>query len=61
VDCGRTAQAALQIARAGAEQFVHWLSETFGARAVHESVPAAVRGAKGNQEWMVHFRLEPST
>ena len=48
------------LARVGIEQFLHWLSETVGARLFHEPVPAAVRGAKGNQEWMVHFRLEPS-
>lgn len=42
----------------GVAEFVHWMSETFGARTGHDPRPAAVRGAKGNQEWMVHARLE---
>lgn len=45
------------LARAGAEQFLQWMTETFDARVVHEPLPAVVRGAKGNQEWITHFCL----
>ena len=46
------------LARAGADQFLQWVSETFGARVAHAPLPAAVRGAKGNQEWITHVRLD---
>jgi 23S rRNA (cytidine1920-2'-O)/16S rRNA (cytidine1409-2'-O)-methyltransferase len=34
-----------------------WLSETGVATVLSEPVPAGVRGAKGNQEWMLHLEL----
>lgn len=34
-----------------------WVRSALGGDVLHEPVPAAVRGAKGNQEWFVHLRL----
>jgi 23S rRNA (cytidine1920-2'-O)/16S rRNA (cytidine1409-2'-O)-methyltransferase len=46
------------LAKTGVADFLHWMSETFAVRIAHDPRPAAVRGAKGNQEWMVHVRFE---
>ena len=46
------------LAQAAADQFLQWMSATFGARVLHEPLQAAVRGAKGNQEWITHVRLD---
>jgi 23S rRNA (cytidine1920-2'-O)/16S rRNA (cytidine1409-2'-O)-methyltransferase len=43
--------------QAGADAFLRWVADSHGANIVHEPVPAAVRGAHGNQEWFVHFSL----
>ncbi|MFN2451911.1 MAG: TlyA family RNA methyltransferase [Candidatus Dormibacteria bacterium] len=43
-------------ARAGADALLAWAVERFGCIA-QPPVPAAVRGTKGNQEWMLHLRL----
>ena len=46
------------LAQPAADQFLQWMSATFGARVLHEPLQAAVRGAKGNQEWITHVRLD---
>jgi len=43
-------------AEEGARDFLRWAQATLGATAAGP-VPAAVRGARGNQEWFVHLRL----
>ncbi|MHB8718111.1 MAG: TlyA family RNA methyltransferase [Candidatus Dormibacteria bacterium] len=43
-------------ARAALDGFTVWLGER-GHALLHEPVAAAVRGAKGNQEWLVHAQL----
>ena len=43
-------------AEQGARDFVRWAGATLGTSGAHP-VPAAARGAKGNQEWFVHLRL----
>jgi 23S rRNA (cytidine1920-2'-O)/16S rRNA (cytidine1409-2'-O)-methyltransferase len=37
--------------------FEQWARNTLAATALDDPVPAGVRGAKGNQEWLVHLRL----
>lgn len=37
--------------------FQRWATATLGASMLDEPVRAGVRGAKGNQEWLVHLRL----
>ncbi len=37
--------------------FVRWAHDTLAATGMDDPVPAGVRGAKGNQEWLVHLRL----
>jgi 23S rRNA (cytidine1920-2'-O)/16S rRNA (cytidine1409-2'-O)-methyltransferase len=34
-----------------------WARATLGAAVLDPPVPAGIRGAKGNQEWLVHLRL----
>ena len=48
-DPGQTAAALSSLAA--------WLAETGVATPLSDPVPAGVRGAKGNQEWMLHLRL----
>ena len=43
-------------AEGAAEDFAHWLESEFGAVA-GEPIPSSVRGAKGNQEYLVGARL----
>jgi len=43
-------------AEAGAVALVGWARERYGC-ATQPPVPAALRGAKGNQEWMIHLHL----
>src|SRR5579872_3934503 len=43
-------------AQAAAEGFAEWLASAFGT-AVRSPIPSPVRGAKGNQEWIVAARL----
>jgi 23S rRNA (cytidine1920-2'-O)/16S rRNA (cytidine1409-2'-O)-methyltransferase len=43
-------------AEAAAREFATWLESTFGAL-VQPPMPSAVRGAKGNLEWLVAARL----
>ena len=38
-------------------EFLRWAMFEKGAVSLHDPVPSAVRGAKGNQEWFVHLRL----
>ncbi len=38
-------------------EFATWVREAVGGVILDEPVPAGVRGAKGNQEWLVHLRL----
>jgi 23S rRNA (cytidine1920-2'-O)/16S rRNA (cytidine1409-2'-O)-methyltransferase len=45
------------LGEAGAAEFLEWVSSALGAEAVHPPLRAPVRGAKGNQEWLVHFKL----
>ena len=47
----------VEAGRRGALEFLQWMAVTYGARAGDEVVPAPVRGAKGNQEWLVHAVL----
>jgi 23S rRNA (cytidine1920-2'-O)/16S rRNA (cytidine1409-2'-O)-methyltransferase len=42
--------------RTALHAFTEWAAATLMA-AVDDPVPALVRGAKGNQEWLVHLRL----
>jgi 23S rRNA (cytidine1920-2'-O)/16S rRNA (cytidine1409-2'-O)-methyltransferase len=42
---------------AALREFAHWAAETGAATILDEPVAAGVRGAKGNQEWLVHLRL----
>ena len=44
---------------AGVRAFIDWAARSHGAVAAHEPVPAAVRGAQGNQEWFAHLVLHP--
>jgi 23S rRNA (cytidine1920-2'-O)/16S rRNA (cytidine1409-2'-O)-methyltransferase len=37
--------------------FLAWAKDEAGATIIHDAVPADVRGAKGNQEWLVHLSL----
>ncbi|MDQ6846241.1 MAG: TlyA family RNA methyltransferase [Candidatus Dormibacteraeota bacterium] len=37
--------------------FAAWAAGTLGAAVVHDPVETGVRGAKGNQEWLLHLRL----
>jgi 23S rRNA (cytidine1920-2'-O)/16S rRNA (cytidine1409-2'-O)-methyltransferase len=43
--------------REGLEEFQRWAAGECGAMLLSPPVPAAIRGAKGNQEWFVHLRL----
>ena len=47
----------VELGRRGAVEFLQWMAATFGAASRGEPVPAPVRGAKGNQEWLVHAVL----
>jgi 23S rRNA (cytidine1920-2'-O)/16S rRNA (cytidine1409-2'-O)-methyltransferase len=42
---------------AALQEFGRWVDETAGATVLDEPVPAGVRGAKGNQEWLLHLQL----
>jgi len=44
----------------GAQGFLVWLSGELRADVVHQPLRAPVRGAKGNQEWLLHFKLFPA-
>jgi 23S rRNA (cytidine1920-2'-O)/16S rRNA (cytidine1409-2'-O)-methyltransferase len=44
----------------GAREFLVWLSGELRAKVVHQPLRAPVRGAKGNQEWLLHFKLFPA-
>ncbi len=44
-------------ASAALESFEAWVDGTLEALVVDRPVPAGIRGAKGNQEWLVHMRL----
>jgi 23S rRNA (cytidine1920-2'-O)/16S rRNA (cytidine1409-2'-O)-methyltransferase len=46
-----------QRAEAGAVEFLAWVTGAFAAQVVHPPLRAPVRGAKGNQEWLLHFKL----
>jgi 23S rRNA (cytidine1920-2'-O)/16S rRNA (cytidine1409-2'-O)-methyltransferase len=37
--------------------FLAWSRDTLAATSMDDPSPAGVRGAKGNQEWLVHLRL----
>lgn len=41
----------------GLEAFAQWAREALGAETPQQPVAAAVRGAKGNQEWLVYLVL----
>ena len=41
----------------GVRAFTAWVEAELGAASASAPVPAAIRGAKGNQEWFVHLRL----
>ncbi len=43
--------------QAALEEFGRWAAQTGAAAVVDAPVAAGVRGAKGNQEWLVHLRL----
>jgi 23S rRNA (cytidine1920-2'-O)/16S rRNA (cytidine1409-2'-O)-methyltransferase len=45
------------VTAAALADFTEWSRDVLGAVVVDQPVPAAVRGAKGNQEWLVHLRL----
>ena len=47
----------VELGRRGALEFLQWMAATYGARSAAEPVPAPIRGAKGNQEWLVHAVL----
>jgi 23S rRNA (cytidine1920-2'-O)/16S rRNA (cytidine1409-2'-O)-methyltransferase len=42
---------------AALDEFAAWADQVGVARSLHEPLAAGVRGAKGNQEWLVHLRL----
>jgi 23S rRNA (cytidine1920-2'-O)/16S rRNA (cytidine1409-2'-O)-methyltransferase len=42
---------------AALHEFQRWAAETARAAVIDEPVAAGVRGAKGNQEWLLHLRL----
>ena len=44
-------------AQAGALAFLAWCTAELGARALGGPLPAPIRGARGNQELLVHLRL----
>ncbi|MGO8686225.1 MAG: TlyA family RNA methyltransferase [Candidatus Dormibacteria bacterium] len=46
-------------AEAGAVGFLEWCAAQLGAEARGGPIPAAIRGARGNQELLVHLRLPP--
>jgi 23S rRNA (cytidine1920-2'-O)/16S rRNA (cytidine1409-2'-O)-methyltransferase len=46
-------------AEAGALAFLEWCVAELGALEVGGPIPAAIRGAHGNQELLVHLRLPP--
>ena len=41
----------------GAGDFLRWIGHEYQAEHVHPPMAAPIRGAKGNQEYLVHFRL----
>jgi len=43
-----------------AGELLGWAEATLGATAAFDPVPAPIRGAKGNQEWLIHMMLPPS-
>jgi 23S rRNA (cytidine1920-2'-O)/16S rRNA (cytidine1409-2'-O)-methyltransferase len=45
---------------AGATAFLEWTEHEHAAEHEHPPLPAPIRGAKGNQEYLVHFRLPRS-
>jgi 23S rRNA (cytidine1920-2'-O)/16S rRNA (cytidine1409-2'-O)-methyltransferase len=47
----------LAAAEAGAVAFLGWCAGELGASALEGPIPAPIRGARGNQELLVHFRL----
>jgi 23S rRNA (cytidine1920-2'-O)/16S rRNA (cytidine1409-2'-O)-methyltransferase len=46
-----------ELATQAAEQFLAWVRTEYGAEAMHPPAAAPIRGAKGNQELLIHFRL----
>ena len=46
-----------ELGRGGALAFLRWVAAAYGAAAAPAPLRAPVRGAKGNQEWLVHFVL----
>jgi 23S rRNA (cytidine1920-2'-O)/16S rRNA (cytidine1409-2'-O)-methyltransferase len=47
----------VDLGRRAALEFLQWMAATYRAASGAEPVPAPVRGAKGNQEWLVHAVL----
>ncbi|MBV9099759.1 MAG: TlyA family RNA methyltransferase [Candidatus Dormibacteraeota bacterium] len=45
------------LTRQSLDGFLAWAREELGAEAPRPPVPAALRGSKGNQEWMAHLVL----
>jgi 23S rRNA (cytidine1920-2'-O)/16S rRNA (cytidine1409-2'-O)-methyltransferase len=60
VACGGVVRDPATTARALGE-FVGWITANLDACVVGEPSPAVARGAKGNQEWLVHLRLPGKT
>jgi predicted rRNA methylase YqxC with S4 and FtsJ domains len=47
--------AALGLTAAG--ELLEWVGQEYRAEHVHPAMAAPIRGAKGNQEYLLHFRL----
>ena len=47
----------VELGRRGAEELGQWMAATYAARSGGPPVAAPVRGAKGNQEWLLHVVL----
>ncbi len=45
------------LAPVAAAEFLQWAGQEFQAEHAHPPLAAPIRGAKGNQEYLVHFRL----
>jgi 23S rRNA (cytidine1920-2'-O)/16S rRNA (cytidine1409-2'-O)-methyltransferase len=52
---GVVRDAALGLTAAG--ELLEWVGQEYQAERVHPTMAAPIRGAKGNQEYLVHFRL----
>lgn len=46
-----------ELAHRAASEFLAWIAAEHGARAVAAPLASPVAGAKGNREWLLHFRL----